>query len=320
MLSSSSKSAHRINIVFSTEHSLQDDDCTLQHLFDTCSGDGSISKVLIRGPKERLFLLWFLPIDETSAWSVGDAVSQAEKVLRGNDDSGNSSFLFRGSSGSNYLAVVSRFTHASAESLSIGTREKFGIALSEEHEDPHRSSRWFWGTFKREYVAVAEAEEPEIPMTPAKSRMIRYLAIALCLFFLLAFGAFFIPSPQHPWQRFSEVDGSTGPRYQLQLKPNNVTEWVSAQKDVDSRWFLRIDDGSVYPKNLLEEKEIEYQEWLYDRYPEVNWVRTSGSYLSPEYLHHSNGKDMLIDKYFHISHCVHSMRRYWMAKETGMPN
>jgi hypothetical protein len=80
---------------------------------------------------------------------------------------------------------------------------------------------------------------------------------------------------------------------------------------------LRIDDGSIYPKELLTPEEAEYQAWLSERYPEVDAVKARGLYLDADYLSRPEENDMLIDKYFHISHCVHSMRRYWVAKETG---
>jgi hypothetical protein len=80
--------------------------------------------------------------------------------------------------------------------------------------------------------------------------------------------------------------------------------------------FLRIDDGSIYLKELLTPEETEYQAWLSERYPEVDAIRARGRYLDADYLSRPEENDILIHKYFHISHCVRSMRRYWVAKET----
>ena len=46
-------------------------------------------------------------------------------------------------------------------------------------------------------------------------------------------------------------------------------------------------------------------------------MQMRGLYLRANYLSRPEEKEMLIDSYFHISHCVYSMRRYWVAKETG---
>jgi hypothetical protein len=100
------------------------------------------------------------------------------------------------------------------------------------------------------------------------------------------------------------------------VQPENVTAWASAQNHMDVDWFLRVDDESIYPRNLLQEKEIQYQEWYWNRYPEVNAIRVSGQYLTEELLEHPS-KKMPVDKYYHIAHCVATMRRYWVAKETG---
>ena len=155
-------------------------------------------------------------------------------------------------------------------------------------------------------------------LQPVGSRLIRYLSLALFVIILLSLSALFLPGQRHPWRRFDEVVGSNGPQYQLQLKPQNVSQWASNEDDVlDSKWFLRIDDGSIYPKELLTPEEAEYQAWLSERYPEVDAVKARGLYLDADYLSRPEENDMLIDKYFHISHCVHSMRRYWVAKETG---
>ena len=238
-------------------------------------------------------------------------------MLCGDETQDTSSFLFSTHRGLNNLAVISKLTGATIQSLSADIQAQINKITSEEPSNSQYNRKCFQGIFGRHYVPVATDEYPEMQMSSSKVRMARYLAAALCLFFLLAFGSALIPPPGHPWQRFSEVEGSTGPRYQLQLKPDNVTAWASAQAHIETDWFLRIDDGAVYPRKLLQDKETEYQEWLYDRYPEVNSVRTSGKYLDPDYLSHPEVKNMLIDKYFHISHCVYSMRRYWIAKETG---
>ncbi|KAG9193698.1 hypothetical protein G6011_03733 [Alternaria panax] len=130
--------------------------------------------------------------------------------------------------------------------------------------------------------------------------------------------ALFLPRQRRPWRPFNEVVGSNGPQYQLQLKPQDVSQWASDEKDVlSSKWFLRINDGSICPKDLLILEEVEYQTWLSERYPEFDAVKARGLYLNADYLSRSEEQDMLINKYFHISHCVHSMRRYWVAKQTG---
>ncbi|KAL9095469.1 MAG: hypothetical protein Q9165_002340 [Trypethelium subeluteriae] len=304
-------------VISSTKHGAAEENNALHRFVADATRTRSCSKTLVRGSQKRTYLLWILPIDEASTWSREDAIAQVERVLRGDDGPGDSNFLFASPTGSSFLVIISRYVHATAQSLGIDTRERLESTISEDEDESRYAANWFRRLFKRGYDPVAMEGHQEATRRSAKAHLIRYLAIALCLFLLLAFVAILISSPNHPWQRFIEVDGSVGPRYQLQLKPDNVTAWASAQKDMDSSWFLRIDDGAVYPKDLLEDKEIEYQEWLYDRYPEVNSIRTSGKYLSPEYLSHPDINDMLIDKYFHISHCVHSMRRYWIAKETG---
>ena len=76
-------------------------------------------------------------------------------------------------------------------------------------------------------------------LRPVGSRLIRYLSLALFVIILLSLSALFLPGQRHPWRRFDEVVGSNGPQYQLPLKLQNVSQWVSNEDDVlHSRWFF----------------------------------------------------------------------------------
>lgn len=149
--------------------------------------------------------------------------------------------------------------------------------------------------------------------------MLGYVITTLVFLILLTVFIALAPGQVHKWKRCL-VSDSHGPQHHLILEPSNVTQWVqehtSARSSISTDWFLRIDDGALYPRTLLTEEELAYQQWIWDRYPEVNTIRTSGKYLQPEFLQHVEDT-MLVDKYYHISHCVVTLRRYWIARETG---
>jgi hypothetical protein len=309
----SSRHSTLLHIVSCPDGTRRENQYTLDELLHnliTSSPTGS--SVIVEGQREKLLLVCALPTADESSWSTLDAVNQMEKVvLAGNVPTGTA-FLFRATSGSTFAITISTFVATSAKALASVELD------TDEAEDGTANCTWLpWSKSRREYNKLYHEEEGGPPRLSPERRLVRYLAAFLLAVALLSSSALFLPV-KHPWQRFIEVIGSNGPQYQLQLKPDNVSQWVKEQgNEIDSKWFLRIDDGAIYPKSLLTDAEVEYQSWLSERYPEVDTVKSEHLFLDEDYLAQPRAPDMLIDRYFHISHCVHSMRRYWVAKETG---
>lgn len=226
-------------------------------------------------------------------------------VLAGNVPTGTA-FLSRATSGSTFAITISTFVATSAKALATVELD------TDEAEDGTANCTWLpWSNSRREYNKLYHEEVGGPPRPSPERRLVRYLAVFLLAVALLSSSALFLPV-NHPWQRFIEVIGSNGPQYQLQLKPENVSQWVKEQgNEIESKRFLRIDDGAIYPKSLLTDAEVRSQSWLSERYPEVDTVKSEHFFLDADYLAQPRAPEMLIDKYFHVSHCVHSMRRYW---------
>ncbi|RYO05376.1 hypothetical protein AA0121_g12424 [Alternaria tenuissima] len=268
--------------------------------------------------RASLFLVCAALATEESEWSLKEAISQVAEVVYSRSKSEGVAFLFSAASGITFAMTASKF-HAESSVLLSPTEKEYCSLEKPGSVDTSVTWRpYFPIPMRSSYDTSIDGEPDTMVLQPVGSRLIRYLSLALFVIILLSLSALFLPGQRHPWRRFDEVVGSNGPQYQLQLKPQNVSQWASNEDDVlDSKWFLRIDDGSIYPKELLTPEEAEYQAWLSERYPEVDAVKARGLYLDADYLSRPEENDMLIDKYFHISHCVHSMRRYWVAKETG---
>ncbi|KAI1801674.1 hypothetical protein F4811DRAFT_441509 [Daldinia bambusicola] len=117
------------------------------------------------------------------------------------------------------------------------------------------------------------------------------------------------------WERYN-IEGSRGPRYQLQFDHRNVSEWEQRYPNPNQEWFLRIDDQAMIPLDLVTDEELRYQHWFQTRYPEANNIRLKGKYLSTEFLSDPDIIQVPVDKTFHMAHCVVALRRYWTARES----
>lgn len=67
-------------------------------------------------------------------------------------------------------------------------------------------------------------------------------------------------------------------------------------------------------------EESRYQHYLRTVDPQLAVVYESRGYLNATYLEAVEaGKKMItIDQKFHLSHCALALRRYWIARETGV--
>lgn len=123
------------------------------------------------------------------------------------------------------------------------------------------------------------------------------------------------PNEPHSWTQY-ETSGSIGPQYQLSIDASNASLWASSAGD-PSLWTLRIDDQAIIPSHLLDDDERHYQEWIQNRYSEMNQIRLNGSYINETWLS-SDAVDLVpMDEHFHFAHCVLAVKRYIKAKDTG---
>ncbi|KAK6956211.1 hypothetical protein Daesc_001484 [Daldinia eschscholtzii] len=117
------------------------------------------------------------------------------------------------------------------------------------------------------------------------------------------------------WERYN-IEGSRGPRYQLQFDHHNVSEWEERYPNPNQEWFLRIDDQAMIPLDLVTDEELRYQHWFQERYSEANNIRLEGKYLQTAFLSDPDIIQVPVDKTFHMAHCVVALRRYWTARES----
>jgi len=106
---------------------------------------------------------------------------------------------------------------------------------------------------------------------------------------------------------------TTGLANQLYLTGSNVSEW-RAQNNA-SQWRLRLDDQSMIPLSMLDERELKVQAWFEETFPALKLNRDSGRYLDADYL--ALWDEIILDEKYHIAHCVAAFRRYLVAMETG---
>ncbi|KAF2203959.1 hypothetical protein GQ43DRAFT_349572, partial [Delitschia confertaspora ATCC 74209] len=117
------------------------------------------------------------------------------------------------------------------------------------------------------------------------------------------------------WIKY-DTRGSIGPKYQLDLTGQNVSKWNSYIQG-HGEWALRIDDQAIIPLHLMDDEERHYQEWIQNRYPEMNQIRLNRDYINETWLSSPLTDQIPADDLFHFSHCVLALKRYIKAKETG---
>ncbi|KAL1983822.1 hypothetical protein VTN96DRAFT_9908 [Rasamsonia emersonii] len=126
------------------------------------------------------------------------------------------------------------------------------------------------------------------------------------------------------WMHWN-TSGSEGFRNQLQFTQpwQTFSDWIatttarSSNINANTEWFVRLDDQSMIPPELVDETEMRYQEWFRRRYPEMDRIRTSKDYLNRSFYENPFAVEIPIDQLFHPAHCILALRRYWQARETG---
>lgn len=126
------------------------------------------------------------------------------------------------------------------------------------------------------------------------------------------------PGIATPTSRYlSAASTSQGPRHQLNLVANNVSQWANSN-DLGG-YIVRLDDQSLIPNRLVTEREETYQSFLRARYPQLQAVVDSGKHLDPWFLAATDAPKNLItmEPAFHLTHCIVALRRYFDAKENN---
>jgi hypothetical protein len=143
------------------------------------------------------------------------------------------------------------------------------------------------------------------------------IGLAVLVVIILLF-TFPIPYPggSEFWLRYDTI-GSIGPKYQLNLRYPNVSDWAAKNFKSPEQWSIRIDDQAIIPADLMDDEEMRYQRWFQKRYPEKFRVVQRQDYVKEEFLSDWHQIQVPSDKTFHNAHCVLAFRRYWKAKETG---
>ncbi|GLA49381.1 hypothetical protein CBS63078_5756 [Aspergillus niger] len=124
-------------------------------------------------------------------------------------------------------------------------------------------------------------------------------------------------SPDTFWLQWN-TSHSLGLEHQLQF----TRPWSSfldyfGEERREQPWFVRLDDQSMVPFDLIDESEQKYQRWFQERYPEMEQIRQSGDYLNTSFWENPYGVQIATDALFHPAHCLLALRRYWRARETG---
>jgi hypothetical protein len=114
----------------------------------------------------------------------------------------------------------------------------------------------------------------------------------------------------------SQCPLSIGPPHQLDYTQFNITEWAKSNINNDTQWAIRFDDQALIPAHLYTDEEAYYQMWYRNRYKEQALLVSEEAHLNETWLY-SNESYVPADTQFHISHCVLTLRRYWIARETG---
>lgn len=268
--------------------------------------------------KNETFVLYTLPVTETTTTTIPDAASMFERFILSNQKSSISIFYkldpnFSGRGQEKeplYLLSILSRTHGSffnTLSTSVTNHE-----ICKTRTASHRRK------FEKLWTNLKYREFKDFPYF----RLLFWsVIIAICVVVAVIFGQYHLkPFHQHYengiWVRYN-VKASQGPKFQLQFDHHNASKWASEHPHDDGEWALRIDDQAMIPVEFMDDEEERYQRWFRKRYPEKNQIRLNQDYIKDEFLSDPAQIQVPSDHAFHMAHCVRALRRYWQAKETG---
>jgi len=267
------------------------------------------SVIIFEVATHGVFALWTAPVQEYACTNnIDDALSISRDFIE-SGGSAVASFVFSIASGppEEITDVKTPSTIAILGKYDDGLLAKLGVRL-------------VW----REQIAERNGKQPR------KSGPLRHfvsnvwffcILTSLACALLIIIPAIYYPihnnlrDKYHSWVQYN-TDGSIGPRYQLHITAENASEWTSYMQNQDE-WALRIDDQALIPRRLYDDDEKHYQDWIKQRYPEMNQILQRRDYINETWLG-SPAIDLVpTDDLFHFMHCVLAVKRYIKAKETG---
>lgn len=123
-------------------------------------------------------------------------------------------------------------------------------------------------------------------------------------------------SLRHMWRAITHPEAVRGPARQLEYTQFNVTTWSLTHPHFETDFFVRYDDQALIPVSLLTDEEVSYQKWFETRYPAQAQLVKTRIYMNETWL--ASGENQVeADNQFHRAHCALTLRRYWIAKESG---
>lgn len=123
-----------------------------------------------------------------------------------------------------------------------------------------------------------------------------------------------LPMQTEGYIQFPTPLENEGPRRQHYLLSSNVSDF-RMQHNISSEFTLRLDDQALMPTALVDEYELNVQQWFATNFPILASVRDSGNYLEPSYLNFESEdrERILLHERYHIAHCTTAFRRYLRA-------
>lgn len=306
-----------VHLIHHSENDGIDSDLSLRCLLNGSYLKDATSMFIFEAADYGLFLLWAARTKTTSTNTLDDALIMSQDFIEGtsqrqicvlfNPEREHGQKLHR--ENSSILAVLARYDQELQSSLGIPLVQQEKIAR------PHQIAKCAGRA-----TSLLRSTDV-IVSTPLSSRQLLCISgVITCVLIVLALSAKYLiaghsPDKYHSWMAY-DTHGSIGPKYQLSLTGQNVSEWSSYIHN-DGEWVLRIDDQAIIPLHLMDEEEKHYQEWYRNHYPEVNQIRLNLDYLNETWLSSPSVDQVPVDDLFHLSHCVLALRRYIKAKETG---
>lgn len=297
--------APSVRLVSSSSPDLHSGPIDLEDILSAQCGTFAGHRSLIQVNEQDSFFIWTQEVFETSHWSLQDAVAHTHSLFqRGGPQSTTFLFAFvhqsnEKSSNKTHIVSILNLDCGGAKSVSIPYNDRYAL---DERQDQCRSKH--------------------------PGFFVRNLPFIITAAILLAFTSALIATPMilryqtdqaDMWLKWDIPNGSKGCQNQLQYTyPHpNFTSWAAETHHENVEWFLRIDDQTLIPSDMLVNDDIRYNTWFERRYPQFQEVAQSKDYLNETFWLEPKTHPLPIDHQFHVTHCVLVLKRYWRARESN---
>ncbi|KKA19379.1 hypothetical protein T310_6626, partial [Rasamsonia emersonii CBS 393.64] len=245
-------------------------DLLLLNAITTNNRGSSSHKTLLQVDGNNTFILWQSPVTETSPWTLEEALSHALQFFQ--------------------------------QEKELTTCFLFADTDQEKRDEEVRENN-----AGRSYLVSILNLRGKTAESVSISFLDRFLITAM--FYMDKNGR--DDQSATLWMHWN-TSGSEGFRNQLQFTQpwQTFSDWIatttarSSNINANTEWFVRLDDQSMIPPELVDETEMRYQEWFRRRYPEMDRIRTSKDYLNRSFYENPFAVEIPIDQLFHPAHCI----------------